>query len=50
MGRITYEILRSVPIARLRVEAEVVRPGRRVESVRATLTDDEGEPLVRARA
>ena len=50
VGRITYEILRSVPIARLRVEAEVVRPGRRVELVRATLTDDEGEPLVRARA
>ena len=50
VGRITYEILRSVPIARLRVEAEVVRPGRRVELVRATLTDDEGDPLVRARA
>ena len=50
VGRITYEILRSVPIARLRVAAEVVRPGRRVELVRATLTDDEGEPLVRARA
>ena len=31
VGRITYEILRSVPIGRLRVEAEVVRPGRRVE-------------------
>ena len=33
VGRITYEILRAVPIARLRVEAEVVRPGRRVELV-----------------
>jgi hypothetical protein len=30
------------------VEAEVVRPGRRVEMVRATLTDDDGEALVRA--
>jgi hypothetical protein len=48
VGRITYEILRSVPIARLRVQAEVVRPGRRVELVEATLTDEEGEPLVRA--
>jgi hypothetical protein len=48
VGRITYEILRSVPIARLRVEAEVVRPGRRVELVRALLSDEEGEPLVRA--
>ena len=49
VGRITYEILRSVPIGRLRVEAEVVRPGRRVELVQATLVDEEGEPLVRAR-
>ncbi|HSD24223.1 MAG TPA: thioesterase family protein [Solirubrobacterales bacterium] len=48
VGRITYEILRSVPIARLRVEAEAVRPGRRVELVRAILSDEEGEPLVRA--
>jgi len=48
LGRITFEILRSVPIARLRVEAEVDRPGRRVELVQATLTDEEREPLVRA--
>jgi hypothetical protein len=50
VGRITYEIMRSVPIARLRVEAEIVRPGRRVELASATLTDEGGEPLVRARA
>jgi hypothetical protein len=50
LGRITYEILRSVPIGRLRVQADVVRPGRRVELVQAILTDDEGEPLVLARA
>jgi len=49
VGRITYEILRSVPIARLRVEAEIVRPGRRVEMFAATLTDEGGEVLVRAR-
>jgi hypothetical protein len=49
VGRITYEILRSVPIGRLRVEAAVVRPGRRVELVEALLTDEEGEALVRAR-
>ena len=49
VGRITYEILRSVPIGRLRVEAEVVRPGRRVELVQAILAEEEGEPLVRAR-
>jgi hypothetical protein len=48
VGRVTYEILRSVPIGRLRVEAEVLRPGRRVELVGATLSDEHGEPLVRA--
>ncbi len=48
VGRITYEIVRSVPIGRLHVQAEVVRPGRRVEMVQATLTDDAGELLVRA--
>ena len=48
--RVTFEILRPVPIAPLRVSAEVIRPGRRVELVDATLADEAGEPLVRARA
>ena len=50
VGRITFEILRPVPIALLRVEASVIRPGRRVDMVEATLLDAGGEPLVRARA
>ena len=50
VGRITFEILRPVPIAPLRLEAEVVRPGRRVDLVEATLSDAAGEALVRARA
>ena len=33
VGRITYEVLRSVPIAPLRVEAKIVRPGRRVSDM-----------------
>jgi hypothetical protein len=49
VGRITYEILRSIPIARLRVDAEVIRPGRSVELIEATLRD-EREDLARARA
>ena len=48
VGRITYEVLRAVPIAPLRVTAEVVRPGRRVEMFEAILTDDRGEALMRA--
>ena len=49
VGRITYEVLRPVPIAPLRVGAEVVRPGRRVEMFEATLSDQAGEALMRAR-
>ena len=48
IGRVSYEILRPVPIAPVRVEVEVLRPGRSVELVEARLTDDDGEPLVRA--
>ena len=48
VGRITYEVMRSVPIGRVRVSAEVLRPGRRVEMVGASLTDDEGKELIRA--
>ena len=49
VGRITFEILRPIPIAPLRVRAEVVRPGRSVELVEASLHAG-GEVLVRARA
>jgi hypothetical protein len=49
VGRITYEILRPVPIVPLTVSAEVVRPGRAVELVEATLADADGE-VIRARA
>jgi Thioesterase-like superfamily len=48
VGRVTFEILKSVPIGAVKVEAEVVRPGRRVQMVEASLSNGEGE-LVRAR-
>jgi hypothetical protein len=50
VARITFEILKPVPIAELRLDAEIVRPGRRVDMAEATLADTAGEPLVRARA
>ena len=50
VGRVTYEILAPVPIAPLRVAAEVTRGGRRVDMVEATLSTEAGEPVVRARA
>jgi hypothetical protein len=50
VGRVTFEILRSVPIAPVRVQARVVRPGRRVQMLEAELSDAEGDVLMRARA
>lgn len=50
VGRVTFEILRPVPIAPLRVEVRTVRPGRSVELLEALLTDAEGTDLVRASA
>jgi Thioesterase-like superfamily len=49
VGRVTYEVLRPVPIAPLRVEAAVERPGRRVEMLTASLFAGEAE-VMRARA
>ena len=49
VARITYEIVRPVPIARLTTHAEVVRPGRNVELVEGELRH-EGEAVIRARA
>lgn len=49
VARVTFEILKPVPIAPLEVGAEVLRPGRSVELVEATLSA-EGEAAMRARA
>lgn len=45
LSRITIEILGPVPVAEVRVQARVVRPGRRIELVQAQLEalDDAGE-------
>src|SRR3954451_11077458 len=50
VGRVTCEILRSVPIAPVTVSARIVRPGRRVQLVEAELRGESGEPLMRAGA
>jgi Acyl-CoA thioesterase C-terminal domain/Acyl-CoA thioesterase N-terminal domain len=49
VARVTFEILRPVPIERVRVEAEVVRPGRSVQMIEASLSGEDGE-LIKARA
>lgn len=50
VGRLSFDILRSVPIAPVRVAARVLRPGRRVQLVEAELSDTEGGVLMRATA
>ncbi|HET7054596.1 MAG TPA: thioesterase family protein [Solirubrobacterales bacterium] len=49
VGRIVFEILRPVPIGPVRVETRVLRPGRKVRMVEASLSGEGGE-LMRATA
>ncbi|MFN8215391.1 MAG: thioesterase family protein [Solirubrobacterales bacterium] len=49
IARLTFEILRSVPIGPVAVTSRVLRPGRRVRLVEAELRAG-GEPLMRAAA
>jgi Thioesterase-like superfamily len=48
VGRLTFEILRPVPIGPVEVEARVVRPGRRVQLVEAAMRNGD-EEVIRAR-
>ncbi len=50
VARLTYEFLGPVPLAPLRVRAEVTRPGRRFQLVEGEATTEDGRPLVRVRA
>ena len=49
VGRIVFEILRPVPIGPVTVETRVLRPGRKVRMVEASLSGEAGE-LMRATA
>ncbi|MCA1833427.1 MAG: thioesterase family protein [Actinomycetota bacterium] len=49
VARFTIEILRAIPIKPLRIAAKIDRPGRRVEFVTASMTD-EGSEVARASA
>lgn len=50
IARVTYDILRPVPLGRVEVEARVVRPGRSVELLAAELRGADGRPAMRATA
>jgi hypothetical protein len=47
VARFTLEVLRPIPLIPLKVEARILRPGRRVQFAEATLSSDEG-PVARA--
>ena len=49
VGRISFDILRPIPIGPVQVRARVLRPGRRVQLVEADLSDGE-QVLMRATA
>ena len=50
LARITYEFLRPVPLGELRVDVEVVRPGKRVRLLEGSIRGQDGAEVVRARA
>ncbi len=49
LARLTFEILRPVPVGEVAVGARVIRPGRSVQLLEGELTAD-GEPLMTVRA
>lgn len=50
LPRLTVDFLGAVPLAPLRVEAEIWRPGRRMQLARATVTLEDGREACRAGA
>ena len=50
IARVTYELLRPAPLGELEVEAEIVRPGRRVQLLEGAMRTADGIEVVRARA
>ena len=46
VSRVTFEILRPVPIGPVHVEARVVRPGRSVQMIEASLSGEDGVLMV----
>lgn len=50
VARVTFEILKPVPIGGVTVEAELTRPGRSVQMIEASLRGEDGSELMKARA
>jgi hypothetical protein len=49
VAKLSLELLRPVPLARLHIEAMTIRPGRRVQWIDVQLRDDDGAPVAVAR-
>jgi hypothetical protein len=50
IARVTYELVRPAPLGELHIQAQIVRPGRRVQLLEATLSTPDGVEVTRARA
>jgi hypothetical protein len=50
IARVTYEFMRPVPLGDLEVRAELIRPGRRVQLLEASIFTPEGVEVTSARA
>jgi hypothetical protein len=50
LARVTFELLRPVPVGEVHLDAYFVRRGRRVHVLEATISAADGKPLVLARA
>jgi acyl-Coa thioesterase superfamily protein/acyl-CoA thioesterase superfamily protein len=50
LARVTYELLRPVPLGQLDVTCSVLRPGRRVQLLEGSIVAADGNEVVRARA
>ena len=50
LSRVTYELLRPVPLGELDVTCSVLRPGRRVQLLEGSIEAPDGTEVVRARA
>lgn len=48
IGRVTLDLLGPVPVGPLRIEQQILRPGRSVSLREATLYDDQQRPVARA--
>jgi hypothetical protein len=50
VARVTYELLRPVPLGELELRTEMIRPGQRVQLLEGSLFAPDGTQVVRARA